>query len=339
MMQRGTLLKLLLTISLLSSLAPLCAAQSTLAPDPSERLLADVQEFWSSPFLSTSHLRPVRPVSTGTEDHGSYTLEVVGVKWRPADNIDLYVMKPKGVAKPPVILYLYGHPSDVDRFQDAQFQKLVTRDGFAAVGFVSALEGPRFHNRGVTKSFVSELQESLATSAHDVQLILDYLERRGDLDMTRVGMYAQGSGASIAILASAVDPRIRVLDTIDPWGDWPDWLAGSPLVPEKDRAEYLKPDFLKNVEGLDPVEWLPRVQAKSFRLQDVTIEPNTPANAKKKLRLAVPVALGHATIQLYQTPEEVAALVRQNKSLEWIQHELRALDNNQAAASNQPPGK
>jgi hypothetical protein len=289
--------------------------------------------------LSTSHLRPVQPISTGIEDHGSYTVEMVGVKWRPKDNIDLYVMKPNGVAKPPVILYLYGYPSDVDRFQDAKFEKQVTGDGFAAVGFVSALDGPRYHDVALTTSFLSELQESLATSAHDVQLILDYLEKRGDLDMTRVGMYAQGSGASIAILASAVDARIRVLDTIDPWGDWPDWLAGSAVVPEKERANYLTPEFLNKVATLDPVEWLPRMQAKSFRLQDVTIEPNTPPNAKEKLRSAVPVASGHATIQLYRTPEEVAALVRHNKSLEWIQQELRALDNTQTSTNDQRSSK
>jgi cephalosporin-C deacetylase-like acetyl esterase len=55
--------------------------------------------------------------------------------------------------------------------------------------------------------FISELQESLATSAHDVQMVLNYLASRNDLDMSRVGMFTAGSGANIAILASAVDAR------------------------------------------------------------------------------------------------------------------------------------
>ena len=36
-----------------------------------------------------------------------------------------------------------------------------------------------------------------------------------------------GSGAAIAILAAAIDPRLKALDLVDPWGDWPDWLAKS----------------------------------------------------------------------------------------------------------------
>ena len=58
--------------------------------------------------------------------------------------------------------------------------------------------------------------------------------------------------------ASAVDPRIKVLEALDPWGDWPTWLATSPFVPADERAEYVKPEFLKKVSTLEPVDWLPR---------------------------------------------------------------------------------
>ena len=81
--------------------------------------------------------------------------------------------------------------------------------------------------------FVSQLQESIAASAHDVQMILNYLAMRGDLDMDHVGMFGDGSGASIAILAAAVDPRIKASDLLDPWGDWPDWIAKSTLIQKK----------------------------------------------------------------------------------------------------------
>ena len=99
--------------------------------------------------------------------------------------------------------------------------------------------------------------------------------------MTRVGMFAQGSGASIGILASAVDPRIRVLDALDAWGDWRNWMKTSPFVPEEERAQYVQPEFLKKAAALDPVDWLPKIQAKKFRLQDAIFEPNTPKVAKK----------------------------------------------------------
>jgi acetyl esterase/lipase len=74
----------------------------------------------------------------------------------------------------------------------------------------------------MNKWFVSELQEALATSTHDVQMVLNYLAKRGDLDMSRIGMFGQGSGGAIAILSAAADSRIVALDVLDPWGDWPD---------------------------------------------------------------------------------------------------------------------
>ena len=242
------------------------------------------------------------------------------MQWRFGDPLDVYVMKPKGVKNPPVILYLYGYPAGTDRFKDEGFQEAVTKDGFAAVGFVSALTGHRYHDRPMREWFISDLQECLAVSAHDVQMVLNYLAGRGDLDMNRVGMYAQGSGASIAILASAADPRIKVLDTLDPWGDWPLWMADSPFVPEDERPQYVRPDFLKKAEVLEPIDWLPRIRAKKFRLQDAIFEPNTPKAAKDKLRAAVPAG---STVVIYKTPEDFNVMIREKESWYGFSTNLR----------------
>ncbi|MGD0211601.1 MAG: alpha/beta hydrolase [Terriglobales bacterium] len=293
------------------------------------------QEDWTSPALTTSHLMPARPLEF-ISDYPGYTLELLRVQWRSGDPIDLYVMKPKGVKKPPVILYLYGYPTSTDVFKNDAFEALVTRDGCAAVGFVSALTGHRYHDRPLKEWFLSELQESLATSAHDVQMVLNYLATRDDLDMNRVGMFAQGSGASIAILASAVDPRIKVLEALDPWGDWPTWMATSPFVPENERAEYVKPEFLKKVATLEPLEWLPKIQAKKLRLDHELFDTNTPPNVKEKLRAAAPSG---TSLMLYKNMEEFKAAFADGKNLQWIQHELQAVaePGTSTSAASAPP--
>jgi hypothetical protein len=297
--------------------------------DPADRRFANVEEDWTTPALRSSSLKPVTPIVAYTTDNPGYTVQLIQLQWRWGDPIDVYVMKPKGVSKPPVVLYLYGYPAGTDRFKYESFQKTVTKDGFAAVGFVSALTGHRYHDRPMKEWFVSELQECLATTAHDVQMILDYLATRDDLDMNRLGVFAQGSGASIAILTSAVDPRIKVLDTLDPWGDWPNWMATSPFVPADERAQFVTPEFLKKVAPLEPIEWLPKVQAKRFRLRDAIFEPNTPKVSKDKLRAAVPAG---ATVLIYKTPEDFNAVVREKKELEWIDHELQSLPDTRAAS-------
>jgi hypothetical protein len=317
-------------------LSPNAAAQfipaSPPIADPADTRFDNVKEDWTTPSLTNSALKPMQPIVGYTNEYPGYIVQLIQLQWRFGDPIDLYVMKPKGVTKPPVILYLYGYPAGTDRFKDADFQSAVTKDGFAAVGFVSTLTGHRYHDRPMREWFVSELQECLAKSAHDVQLVLDYLATRGDFDMSRAGMFAQGSGASIGILASAVDPRIKVLDALDPWGDWSTWMATSPFVPEEERAEYVKPEFLKKVSLLDPVDWLPRIQAKKFRLQDALFDLNTPHPAKEKLRKAVSAP---GIVVIYKTPEDFNAVVRSKKDLEWIQSELRSLQDAVAVAG--PP--
>ena len=308
----------------LLSLMPISVAQSPASPpiaDPTDTRFKDVTEEWTTPTLSGSHLKPVPPLGGFIDDtHTGYTVQLLQLQWRWGDPIDLYVLKPTGVKNPPVILNLYGYPADTDPYKNETFQKALTKDGFAAVGFVSALTGHRYHDRPMKEWFLSELQESLATSAHDVEMVLNYLTARGDLDMSRVGMFGQGSGASIAILASAVDPRIKVLDVLDPWGDWPIWITTSPFVPDDERPDYVKPEFLKKSSVLDPVEWMSKIQAKRFRLQQLLFETDTPDAAKEKLRAAAPV---RTTVVLYRAVQEFNAAFPSSTNLEWMKRELR----------------
>jgi hypothetical protein len=247
-------------------------------------------EDWGSISLESSHLVPDPPVLGERDDlpDSKYIRERFQLSWRPRDPLDLYVILPKGVKKPPVILYLYSFPQDTKRFQDDHWCTGLTSGGYAAVGFVSAFTGHRLEYRNPTQSFIGDLQEALATSTHDVQMILNYLASRGDLDMDRVGMYGQGSGGTIAILASAADQRIKALDVLTPWGDWPEWLTKADIVPKGDRTKFLTPEFLEKVAPLDPLKWLAKVNAQSVRIQDVREDPNVPQASQERMEAAVP---------------------------------------------------
>jgi hypothetical protein len=320
-------------------LAHYAVAQLPASPpiaDPMDTRFQSVTEDWSTPSLDTSNLQPIEPLDIKDQADG-YTVELLQVQWRWGDPLDLYVIKPTGVKNPPVILNLYGYPADTDAYKNPIFQKELIKDGFAGVGFVSALTGHRYHDRPMKEWFISELQECLGTTAHDVQMVLNYLETRGDLDMSRVGMFGQGSGASIAILASAVDPRIKVLDVLDPWGDWPTWTSTSPFVPEDERPDYVKPEFLKKAATMETLDWLPKSQAKKFRLQQNLFETDTPKSSKEKLRAAVPQG---TPVVLYKSLPEFTTAFPHSTNLDWIKHQLRAiLEKSAASASVSSPAK
>jgi len=277
-------------------------------------------EDWSSLSLANSELIPEKPLLGEKYDHPQFTRELLQVKWRQGDPIDLYVIRPKGVAHPPVLLYLYSYPSETEVFRGDAYCANVTKGGFAAIGFVSALNGHRYANRPMKEWFVSELQEALGSSVHDVQMTLNYLSTRDDLDMSRVGMFGVGSGGTIAILAAAADPRIKTIDVIDPWGDWPDWMAKSSLIPERERPNYLKPEFLKKVAPLDPVVWLPQLKSQHVRLQQVFDDSITPRVAQKRIQAA---ALGTARISTFETTRKFSAAESGDKLLQWMKDRLR----------------
>jgi len=284
--------RLFLIVSVLTACASVFAqtAPST-QPDRTDKKQEKPEvlaEDWTALSVKGLDWEPLPPMPGGTVERPEFTREYIRLQWRLGDPVDVFVVRPHGVSKPQVILYLYGYPNDLTRFTSDEWCKGAVEKGFAAVGFVSALTGERYHSRPMKEWFVSELQESLGTSTHDVQMILNYLAQRGDLNAERVGMYAQGSGASIAILAASVDSRIAALDLLNPWGDWPDWLKQSPLVPENERPAYLRPEFLEKVAMLDPARILPNLGTPAVRLQEVGDDPITPATARERIAAAVP---------------------------------------------------
>jgi hypothetical protein len=277
-------------------------------------------EYWDVLPLSGNTTHPIPPVIGEKVVKPKFTRELLRLEWRFGDPIDLYVIRPAGAVKPPVVLFLYSYPTDSDRFLNDQLCESLTSHGFAAVGFVSALTGQRYHDRPMREWFVSELPEALGTSVHDVQLVLNYLGMRGDLDMSRVGMFGQGSGGAIAILSAAVDPRIKAVDVLDPWGDWPDWLAASPQVPERERANYLTPQFLAGVAPDDPLRWLNRLDGKHLRMQETLFTATTPPAARNRLEQAAPANTDH--IQYKTEDDYIRRASTGSKMLDWMQQQL-----------------
>jgi len=248
------------------------------------------KEDWTKLAVDRKTWQPnVGGVSLGKSETEKYSSELVRLLWRPQDPIDIWIIKPRGVEKPRVALYLYTFPDDIDRFMDESWRQGATQNGLAAVGFISALTGERVRgNRPMREWFVRELQESMASSAHDAQLIIDYLAQRGDLNVDQVGIFGQGSGGAIAILAAAADPRIRAVDVLNPWGDWPDWLKSSPVVPDDQRGEFMAPEFLQKATVVEPVAYLPSLKDRALRVQQILDYPNTPPAARDKIAATVP---------------------------------------------------
>lgn len=283
------------------------------------KLIARTQEDFTSLGLATSSLIESPVISGGHEENKDFIRDLIRVQWRANDPIDLFVVRPAGVKNPPVVLYLLSFPTDSNRFQDSAFCRRLTQNGVAAVGFASALTGQRYSYRPMKQWFVSELPEALASTVHDTQMILNYLADSSLFNMDRVGMFGQGSGGAIAVLSAAADKRIKAIDLLDPWGDWPDFFAESRLIPENERPDYLKPEFLKKLQPLEPSHYLPELASRGMRIQFVDAKP--PSKMTATLEGAAPP---HAIVKNFATTEDLRSSTGA-KLFDWTADQLKNL--------------
>jgi hypothetical protein len=299
-------------------------------------------ETWTTPSLNGSRLELLEALQLQNDvTDPLYVTEVTRVTWRNGDPIDLYIMKPAAVKKAPLVLYLFDYPHDNNQFMRPEVCRALAKKGLSAVFFATALTGQRYQGRPMKEWFVSELPEALATSAHDVQMILNYLGNRGDVDVERTSVYGEGSGASIAILAAAVDSRIKTLDLVSPWGDWPDWMAKSTRIPENERANFLKPEFLTHSAPLDPVKWLPELKSRKVRIRNIRSLTETPVTAQQKIEAAAPL---NVEIVRYDNVQTYGSAATSEGPLGWIgQHSQHAAARqyraNKSALSTNPSAK
>lgn len=302
------------------TLLPCFVLGQTLLPSDPGAPSSSSEEDYTNASLATSSLHADSPDIVDVSEEATYVREWVTLQWRPNDPIYLFVVRPRGVSKPPVVIYLHDYPAETDIFRDDDWCQRVTAGGYAAAGFVPALNGHRYHGRPMKEWFVSELQESLAMSAHDVQMVVSYLAQRGDVDTSRLGVQGTGAGATIAALAASVDSRIKAVDLVDPWGDWPTWMRMSEVVPEEERPLFLKPKFLKQVAAFDPVVLLPRISAEHVRLVQFGQGSSTPELSRKRMASALPAS---GTQVRYATSAEFEQADAAGGAGAWIKLQLQ----------------
>lgn len=254
----------------------------------------------------------------------TFTRELIRLSYRDGDPVMLYLCIPKGVKKPPVALVLYSFPQEAtSRFLKDEFCKWITSKGIAFVGFEGSYTGERYKTGPMKEWFISELPVSMSRTVHDVQIISDYVSSRADLDKTRIGMFGQGSGGTAGILASSVDARIKVLDVMNPWGDWNNWTrSASEIRTPEDRTRFISSPFLKSIAPYDPLRQLPKVKANHFRMQFISKTANVVESAKAQMLKAAPA---RTVKKIYSDPGSSMKDLTDGKVFTWIAEKLKAL--------------
>ena len=137
---------------------------------------------------------------------------------------------------------------------------------------------------------------------YDVSAAIDYLAARGDCNTERLGVMGESYGAATAIMAAAVDPRIRLLIEDSAYPDLPTVIAdygkalyGLPRFPLVDSALF--------VAGLRahfrPKEVSPLIAIKSVTVPTLIIHCTGDANIRPEYSEWIYAASGAAVKELH----------------------------------------
>ena len=100
-------------------------------------------------------------------------------------------------------------------------------------------------------------------------------------------------------------------------------------MPREEQARYLKPDFLKRLEPLEPVHFLPELKTRGLRIQFVD-EYGESKEAIRKIETAAPQS---ATVRHYATALELRTATADGGLFKWMSQELSPLKEAQDTAT------
>jgi 2,6-dihydroxypseudooxynicotine hydrolase len=168
--------------------------------------------------------------------HGAWALEppseVVGI---PYDGITMHGLfrKPAGLTRPPVLLMIPGLDSVKEELQ-------ATADYFLSRGIATlAIDGPGQGEMEFERNIEPEYEKPAGAA-------IDWLEKRDDVDASRLGVYGVSLGGYYAVRVAATEPR--VLATIE--------LAGTYSLASQwdERSVVSREAFVKRSGARDEVE-------------------------------------------------------------------------------------
>jgi hypothetical protein len=139
-------------------------------------------------------------------------------------------------------------------------------------------------------------------------------------------------------MAASVDSRIKAIDLLDPWGDWPVWMQNSAVIPDEERPAYIKPEFLKKVADFDPVKLLPVLKTPHLRLNQLNDDvPSTPEEAQKQMEAVLPATAEHHRFETNMAfYSEVAS---GGRVFDWLKLQIKAADAKVREGTKEtPPG-
>jgi dienelactone hydrolase len=223
--------------------------------------------------------QPLEFVDRGRVNHG-YPIAVHDISYTSGqDRIDGLLVLPPRHGRLPAVVYLHGTPGDRTTFLlEATWIAAHGAIGLTITAPSSVTPTPR-GLRGL-----AALRWQVKLQARDVTAIrraVDLLQRRTDVDPSRVGFVGWSGGARTGAILAGVEPRLRAVVLMSG--------GATPVSTYTSKVpKALRPAFTKSLDSIDPLHYIHEASPGGLFLQDGQQDEVVPRAALLRLVHAAP---------------------------------------------------
>lgn len=196
------------------------------------------------------------------------------------------LIRPKGVERPPVILFLHGLGGSKGDTRLAA--PLAVQHGYAVLGLDAALHGDRSaQGEGMFSPDLMRIKLAFIQTVVDYRRALDYLATRQDVRADKVGLVGASMGAIMGTILTAVEPRVATALLLVGGGDWKKFVQASQHPAAAALLPILQiPEVARELAALDPVTYAPYISPRPVWLVNGRQDEIVPALAADALHQA-----------------------------------------------------
>lgn len=236
-----------------------------------------------------SYNGPLKAVTTGTLDRGTYWIEKVHFESLPNYIVTANLYRPKAAGKHPAVLFSIGHWAE-GKVAGQRICANLAAKGFVVLAYDPVGQGERqqaYDARlgrsligwATEQHFAAGAQALLAGESvaryfiHDSKRAIDYLVSRPEVDATKIGASGCSGGGTQTTYISALDERVKVAAPACYMNSFEILFPG-----DIGDSEQSFPNFL--ADGLDQSDWVLLFAPKPWLISSTEKDFFTPAGAR-----------------------------------------------------------
>ena len=204
--------------------------------------------------------QPLNAVVTETKEAPAAIEERIEFDSPKGGRVAGLLIRPKGAARPPVVLFLHGLGGSKT---DARLAAtLLVPEKIAVLGLDAACHGDRKkEGEDFFSTDLANTRDHIIQSVVDYRRALDYLATRDDVDADTVGLIGASLGAILGSMVTASDQRIKTCLLIVGGGDWRTIVEKSQHPAAQRLREAIAGD-VSALDDVDPTKWVARISPR-----------------------------------------------------------------------------